>query len=249
MVTRTAYADSMPQNTSCVRFSTLPTLFRSDSRLDQGERLKQFDVLVARLSVLYEDLRIELMGIHVEYIPKMDVLDPPQHDSKPQDIGKTRRHYFVRRSLCTLCEIADAVLAISKCERMKTIAALWKEPSHRSQWKCAVRFFRRRRDLIRKVRNDIGGHFGDEAALFAIENATEASTAKMGLNYNDKGRMSVHLHFAGELAANAFVRQLEGATLQNKLTWLLDEILQPGYRHATNSVNAAVFSHLWHKFR
>jgi len=57
----------------------------------------QMSARIARLCVLYEDLRIELLGVTNE-IPLLD------------EVGsELRMHYFLRRSIATLHEFSEAL--------------------------------------------------------------------------------------------------------------------------------------------
>jgi hypothetical protein len=64
-------------------------MFRSDQK-------QLIDAFIARLCVLYEDLRIELFAISADSIPLLDVLDPAEENTEKQGRGKNRRYYFLR---------------------------------------------------------------------------------------------------------------------------------------------------------
>lgn len=51
------------------RIAELRRIFRSNQK-------RLLDAYIARLCVLYEDLRIELFAISADSIPNLDVLDP-----------------------------------------------------------------------------------------------------------------------------------------------------------------------------
>jgi hypothetical protein len=82
-----------------------------------------FEAIIARLAVLYEDLRIELHGIAEESIPAMDELDV-----------RYRRIYFLRKSIGTLWEFAEAVGQLQKCPEFRVMSADFPPGVHR-YWK------------------------------------------------------------------------------------------------------------------
>jgi len=114
-----------------------------------------FQPIIARLSALYEDLRIELFGIREESLSQLDQLDV-----------KYRRMYFLRKSIGTLWEFAEAVRHLENCSEFRLIASEF-TPEIARRWERASAFFKRNERTLKLVRNDIGGHFGLEAARFA----------------------------------------------------------------------------------
>jgi len=70
------------------RNAQLRRMFRADVE-------RQLNAGIARLCVLYEDLRVETFGIAERAIPALDVLDPEaENRSEPTRIGRYRRYYF-----------------------------------------------------------------------------------------------------------------------------------------------------------
>src|ERR1019366_10002526 len=80
-----------------VMTAPLRDVFKADEK-----RQPNLNAKLARLCVLYEDLRVELHGIVEPSIPALDVLD-----------DKYRRFYFVRRSIGTIREFSDALRLIN----------------------------------------------------------------------------------------------------------------------------------------
>jgi hypothetical protein len=74
------------------------------------ESRHQFDANLARVCVLFEDLRIEIRGITERSLPALDILDPEGESwLNPGSTGRYRTFYFLRRSILTLNEFADAI--------------------------------------------------------------------------------------------------------------------------------------------
>lgn len=194
-----------------------------------------FHSRIARLAVLYEDLRIELLGIQAESLSQLDTTDE-----------RYRRNYFLRRSIATLLEFAESFRLLEECPNFRIIKAEFDAPSRR-RWQKAQRFFEKHEPFLRLVRNDIGGHFGSEAARYAITHLNPNNVVgKIELS-SDGRKQGVKLHFAGELAATAMFRHLPGKTSKARFLFLLRRVVV-GYRHAIWTVNLLVVFHLWKRF-
>lgn len=190
-----------------------------------------FGAKVARLGVLYEDLRIETFGIAEDDIPAMDQLDV-----------RYRRAYFLRRSIATLLEFAEAIRHVEQCPEFESIARmLGKNPTLERYWRRASRFFDRKDEQLQRFRNDFGGHFGLEAARWAVLNLDGDATDGI-----EAGKY-LYLRFAGEIAATAMQRQGFGRNREQKIRNLI-RLSRAGYRHATRCVHCVVTCYLWGKF-
>lgn len=207
----------------------------------------QLEARIARLCVLYEDMRIELRAVSAPSMPRLDVLDPEGRDEERQDVGKYRRHYFLRRSIGTLHEFAEGLRLLQDWPEFS--AALSIAPDDLTViWNSSVAFFESKESLIEKVRNDIGGHFGNDAATFAVANIDSKAFGKVELSYDEMGHCDARLHFAGSIAASAFVRHLPGSNLQEKLDGFINGVLVEGYGHAANAVHFLLVLYLWPRF-
>jgi hypothetical protein len=66
----------------------------------------QFDANLARVCVLFEDLRIEISGAAERSLPALDFLDPQKNNwLQPELTGKYRQFYFIRRSLFDIARV------------------------------------------------------------------------------------------------------------------------------------------------
>jgi len=185
---------------------------------------------MARLCVLYEDLRIELTAVAQKSIPLLEATDK-----------RYRQNYFLRRSIATLVEFAEGLRLLNKTPGFATIRnAFPTEVTER--WNMGVSFFAKNEKFFLRIRNDIGGHFGEEAARFAVSNLDPEAVGKMEV----RGR-TIHLHFAGELAATAATRHLLGSNSEQKFKVLLTRCVA-GYKQATTCVHCLAVIHLWPKF-
>ena len=112
---------------------------------------------MARLSVLYEDLRVELIGASEESIKVLEAIGPAY-----------RRNYFIRRSIATLLEFVEAVKMLNDNENFRLIKETFDDAS-KSEWDAATRYLRSQKEYLKKVRNDFGGHFGYKAGKYTVE--------------------------------------------------------------------------------
>lgn len=178
----------------------------------------------------------------------LDLLDPEiENQNDQRSIGRTRKHYFLRRSICSLNEFAQCLRLLSGCTELQVVKRQWSAPRKR-EWEDAVSFFRSKESILKKVRNDIGGHFGREAALYAVEHLEPTSVGKIEIDFNPMHSANMKFHFVAEIAATAFTRHLPGDDTEEKVQWLFNEVLVPGYGHATESVQVLAALELWPRF-
>jgi hypothetical protein len=196
-----------------------------------------FEAIIARLAPLYEDLRIELHGIAKNSIASLDQLDV-----------RYRRIYFLRRSLATLCEFAESLRHLESCPEFGLIASqLAKEKEIDRRWRRASAFFKRQETTLKLVRNDIGGHFGLEAARYASKSLLSDAVDGIEITEPATDHSLVFLRFSGELVATAMLRHAWGLNREHKIRRLIT-IAHAGYRHATRSVHGIAVCYLWDRF-
>jgi hypothetical protein len=183
----------------------------------------QLNAKLARLCVLYEDLRVELCGIVELSIPALDVLDD----------GKYRRLYFVRRSIGTIREFADALLLINDDPNFQ----LNEMKEDEATWDSAITFFQENKHLLGAIRNDIGGHFGHPAALHALDRLPDVSCTieLVGELVDGRDRTDFRLRFAGEIVTSALRTHLQSDDIEGYKT-LLRDCIKPAYKHAARCV-------------
>lgn len=186
---------------------------------------------MARLSVLYEDLRIELTATAEASIPVLDITDE-----------RYRQNYFLRRCIATLVEFAETIRLLDECSEFQVVKASL-DIDVRTVWDEGVHFFERQEQFFKDVRNDVGGHFGLKAALFALENLSPEAVGKI----EARDDRTVHMHFAGELVATASLRRLQGSTNEHKFSRLLRTVVT-GFHHATGCTHVVALGYLWERF-
>jgi hypothetical protein len=188
---------------------------------------------IARLCVLFEDLRIEIAGMSAGELGAID-----------QTGKKLRYIYFLRRSIATLVEFSEALRLLNAWSEFDSIKQSF-GPDAQSIWTRSVTYLDRH-DYFKLIRNDIGGHFGSKAARYAIENFLPFASGAMEVNlYGRRG--GAKLMFASEIAATALMRHLKGRTSQAKVQRLFRRVLV-AYRHAVWAVDCISVFYLWDRF-
>jgi cytochrome P450 len=113
---------------------------------------------IARLLVLYEDLRIELNAVEQETIAPLD------------DAGaEYRRLYFLRRTLVTFRDLHSSFQQLAKNADFRKLVLHEMSPEFKQVWKDAVKYFDENAETIRKARNAVGGHFSNRAARYVVK--------------------------------------------------------------------------------
>lgn len=220
--------------------AVLRSVFRSDQ-----EQL--VDAYIARLCVLYEDLRVELRAVSAPSISLLDILDPADANTEAQKVGAYRRHYLLRRSIGTLYEFAEGLRLLGDCPEFITILAAADQQTE-ALWDKGIAFFQSQERLIKQIRNDVGGHFGSKAATNAVRTLNPKALGKIELRYDIRNRCEPRLHFAGSIAAEAFLKHLGGVTVHEKVQGFIRGVLKEAYHYATNSVQILLVLYLWPRF-
>ena len=82
-------------------------------------------------------------------------------------------------------------------------------------WTNGSAYFKSNERFLENIRNDIGGHFGSKAAIYALENLSADAVGHMEFRGTGK-EQTMHLHFAGELVATAMLRHLPGEGVEDR---------------------------------
>lgn len=181
---------------------------------------------VARLSVLFDDLMLELA------------------EAGPREVKDARRGYFIRRSMATLREFGECLIRLDGTKEFVQIRKRFNE-RERGQWNSAIDWFRSKSQRIQDVRNDLGGHFSHAAALHAVRHLHEAPDKGMFEVELDlrTGAPNIRLHFAGQFALLALGKRRGQLSLGECLVDLFQFALA-GYKHAVICVVLVMTHHL-----
>lgn len=206
--------------------------------------------LIAQMSVLYEDLRIENFALTAdnEEVKRLDYLD-----------SRYRVHYFLRRSMVTLLEFRGSLLQLSKTREFKAESFATFHPDASAARKAnrdlfgivtdALKFFDAHHKILKDLRNAVGGHFSAEAAASATVNVDPGAVGKLEIKFDALGKGGgPKLFFAGELAATAFTRRLPGVKPRPEEIKDAIVMMRDGYAHATRSMHALIILFLWERF-
>jgi hypothetical protein len=212
------------------RFANLGRVFKGG----ESDLLNQ----VACLCVLYEDLRVELNGLKTgqERLGDLDTLG-----------WQYRFFYFLRRSLVTLSEFRGALTRIGMSPEFKD-AKHALSPRHRKHIADADRFFQDHADLLKDLRNDLGGHLKHDAVKFATGHLDNA-IGKALWNSSPEGEiLALELHFATDVVCQAlcskFVEGDDPTTELHRIT----EIVFAGFLHVQAAMYSIGRAFLWDEF-
>ena len=178
---------AMPKSITYCRY--LRSMFRFTTADE-----KELQIQAIRLYVLYEDMKLEFEGSSAERLI--------EHEGTSVE---TRRFYFVRRTFGTLLEISGAMQALEKNPAFQALKR-GMDNKNRQQWDAGVTFFRGEHEYLKAFRNDIGGHFLDDAAKFGLENMED--TAELFEIYRRGEGADVKFKFAYYFVAQALIKQM-----------------------------------------
>jgi len=155
---------------------------------------------LARLYVLYEDLKIETLGMAARRRTFLDAAGT-----------RYRLHYFVRAALSTFREAHSAFVGLDQNPDFRRMVLGVMDAEAKAEVKAAIKFFGKNAAQIRKARNLVGGHFSKKAAQSALASlAVDDPTSKVEIEANRAGTgAGITLHFAEEIALRAMTSGAE----------------------------------------
>ena len=217
--------------TSRIKVGHPARVFRYD---DADEKAMQ--VQFARLCVLYDDLQLEFAAAHEDTLP---MLDKSGRDN--------RRFYFVRRTLGTLMELRGALAVLERNATFEARKATWPDGA-RDGWDKAAAFFTANHTFLKNWRNDVGGHFLDASAEFAIDNIEQDAVGVIELFRRGTGA-DVRMKFAFGLVAVALIKQRD-ATVHTPEEFMVEAFgfLVGAVGHAVNAVQILTLTELLDRF-
>jgi hypothetical protein len=203
-----------------------------------GGGSSEFFNLIAHLSILFEDLRIENAGVLApdDSLGDMDTLQ-----------RNYRRLYFIRRSLVTLSEVAACVKAIAANsefrERKVTSRALYLQDVDD-----ANKYFSKKIDLINQFRNEFGGHLDQRAISRALAILAAGTPGTIGREKTSIGNFILQNHYAAPILQAAVLSKLRpGIDLDQELDAVL-RIIAEAINYTQKATQALVYGFLWERF-
>jgi hypothetical protein len=196
---------------------------------------------LARLSVLYEDFRVELSSLTFE-------LD--RFKAHPENRDGFAFVYFMRRSLATLVEfnsvLAQVVSSREYKDHMGSVGKL-----HLDHINEAVSYFQANFSRIKEFRNAVGGHVLHTAIEFATRSFPPdlAGTVRwVSPDSRDAGVLALELPYAHHIVAGAIASTLpQGGDVETEIAVAV-RIIMESYPKIQGATYALVHEFLWPKF-
>jgi len=210
-------------------------------RLDKAFGYGSSELLnrLARLSVLFEDFRIEWYALRGDVsFGDLDTIG-----------SKYRAIYFLRRSLVTLNEFQGGLTQLQITDEFKRAKSSLSKMDA-DEITAANLFFQQNSDRMKEFRNELGGHLKLAGIEFATAHFTSDVSGKIEWNTHksDDHCLSLELHYANEIVAGAISSRLQGRKdLVEELREALEFIMQ-GYVHVQGSMYALTHAFLWDRF-
>jgi hypothetical protein len=218
----------MPTDTARVEGST-KVKWKSLRSVFDG-RDEELDACVARICVLFEDLRLEL------------------DEAGLSETTAPRRNYFVRRSIATLREFTEGLLRLNGLSGFQRVLQRL-DTSHRGEWNSSIARLGELKDRINRERNHYGGHFSHNAALSAVRRLEYGGSNALEIYWvTAKNTAGPRFHFAHEIANLALLSgNTTGESTRDYFTGLL-EIAFDGYKQASICTNIVAAKYLAPRF-
>jgi len=187
---------------------------------------KAMAVQLLRLCVLYEDFQVEVSGAMADNIATLDATSL-----------ETRRFYFVRRQCATFMEISGALKVLNANRAFKSCKSQF-SPMGLKQWDEAVKFFSDvdNHALLKGMRNDLGGHFLDSTAEFALDNVSSDAVGVLEFYRRGTGA-DVKIKFAYEFVATALIKQKDASQTEMEFIQEAFEFMRDANGHVINVVH------------
>lgn len=214
---------------TCTRFGRFTSIFPASNSGD-------FNARFARLAVLYEDLSLEIHGINAT----AGLLATLERNSDAY-----RRNYFLRRAIGTLYEFAEAVRALDRTPDFASFGLSF-NPEQSRAWIDAKNFFDSNFSMIKKIRNDVGGHFGEAASRYAVAQTDPDIAVSLTVESDVDRSRRLTVGFAGHLAATALFKHAPGGESEDKARFVI-ELLLKGVKHSMDVVFGVFGPSVWHK--
>lgn len=190
--------------------------------------------LVARMSVVYEDFRLEVDALS-EF-----------RDKRVDEVSRYKLMYLVRRSTATLHEFQGCLTQLVACEEYK-LQEPWLTELDRQFIQEANQHFQTHCARIKQWRNDIGGHVQASIAAAACRNLPDSVCNSITYTLTNDSVFALRLTYAEDLVAAAIGYRLEGDDVLTEMGTAIEEIMG-SYVHVQGASHAAVHAFLWDRF-
>lgn len=177
---------------------------------------------IARLAVLYEDLRIELTAAKA----------PEGKFAELEVIGKAyRQMYFLRRSIATIRDFAEEVKYLHGLPAYVPVRRQFEDSEAIDMWIGGVEFFKSHFEYLQNIRNDYGGHFSRAAAHYAVSNIDPSIVGTVEINFSLDGKANPKAFFAAPIVDKAMLRR-QGKKVDQKYAAEMIDFANKAHEHA-----------------
>ena len=197
----------------------------------------EFHAIIARLSVLFEDLRIEEYASRPERPEELDI------------IGKSyRKMYFLRRSIATLVEFPSAIEMLDQRPEFRKLKRNFNRDVQK-RWDDATKYFREQKKYLSERRADFGGHFDHASAKHAVKKIhPETAGQIVVVKHINEEKGGVRLNYAMEIVGAAMTHRKPGA--QEDREWFHDMfvMVRAGSNEAVKAIHTVSIMYLLERF-
>lgn len=191
---------------------------------------------IARLCVLYEDLRLEIDALRL-------VNEKPEDDRTSSD--QYRVMYFLRRALSTLIEFRGGLTTVYKTPEFKRATLTALDERYIVQ---ADHFLQAHWTRLKELRNEFGGHVKLPGVQFATEHFSDVVGSVTWNPARHAWSVALECDFAGHIIAGTISSKLaRGTDVRAELQAAISTIGE-GFVHAQAAMVALVHAFLWDRF-
>ena len=197
----------------------------------------EFHAIIARLSVLFEDLRIEEYASKLERLEELDIISK-----------NYRKMYFLRRSIATLVEFASAIEMLDQRPEFRRIKREFNSDV-RKRWDDAAEYFRHQKKYLSERRADFGAHFDHASAKHALKKIHPETVGQIAVvKHMDEEKGGVRLNYAMEIVGAAMTRRKPED--QEDRRWFHDMfiLVRAGSNEAVKAIHTVSIMYLLERF-
>ena len=213
---------------SITRIGRLSAVFRGgESELLNG---------IARLSIFYEDLQLEMREFRDLYRRVME-----EHE----DGLDYRLLYFLRRALATLVEFRGALTRVTQTDEFKRADLTEMDIRFIGN---ADRFLQQNWTTIKGLRNEFAGHIQGPSVEFATKNLTDQVGGVTWRPDHTGWQTGIECEFAGIILTGVISSKLQsGGDVKTEFSKAF-AVISEGFNLARFAMVALVHAFLWNRF-
>jgi hypothetical protein len=190
---------------------------------------------IARLAILYQDLRLEMKEF--QGLQKTVIQDGlPDTDN--------RVPYYLRRALETLVEFGRGLNVIRRTDEFKNATLSAMDAKYIAE---ADKFIQQNWARLKELRNEFAGHIQTSAVAFAVQHLTKEVGSVTWNPDPDAWTVGVECDFAAVVLAGVISSKCQGGDVLVEFRKAI-EIISDGFNHAQFAMVALVHAFLWDSF-